>query len=580
MNIRIISYIVILLLIFPAGVDAQRGQEDIRREVTMYNPFKPSLNKAIKMNFSPEISDTTVSVPEFLYTISAKPFMPEYEIKTISAARLEPDPLPKLYKGFLNLGFGSYFSPVGELSISNDRSRNGLAGIYLSHESSFGRLMIDDATKVYGGYMDNMARIYGTRFFRRVALAANIDFNHLRRYAYGGDPVLLAPIEISKDSLKIEYFNPRADINIYSTRLDSAKMFYDIELYYNLLYQNSRYYQHLAGLNADLGYDMDIFYASLDLGYELITITNIEDKFRHRVSLSPAISKRSGNWDFRVGLKLIADARYYEETPNPAEYKTRLFFYPDLKFQFSVIPTILNMYVGLDGEYKDNNASEIIYTNPFIITQNMDGLVEPSDKLYTLLPTDTKLRVKGGITGHASANTGYRLNVSYSMFENMVFYINDLFQGRSFMPIYDNGELLDLNAEFTTRISKEISFSAKAGYYSYTMEYLEKPWHKPSWDGKLVLNYNLRDKVLAHADIYGLSKRYARVGPMSYSSSPDYEIYELPLSMSLSIGLEYRYTKILSFWTSINNIALNRYYEWNFYPSQRIFFMAGFTYSL
>ena len=149
MNIRIISYIVILLLIFPAGVDAQRGQEDIRREVTMYNPFKPSLNKAIKMNFSPEISDTTVSVPEFLYTISAKPFMPEYEIKTISAARLEPDPLPKLYKGFLNLGFGSYFSPVGELSISSDRSRNGLAGIYLSVWRIYGQYGQDIRNQIF-----------------------------------------------------------------------------------------------------------------------------------------------------------------------------------------------------------------------------------------------------------------------------------------------------------------------------------------------------------------------------------------------------------------------------------------------
>jgi len=568
MNIRIISYIVILLLIFPAGVDAQRGQEDIRREVTMYNPFKPSLNKAIKMNFSPEISDTTVSVPEFLYTISAKPFMPEYEIKTISAARLEPDPLPKLYKGFLNLGFGNYFSPVGELSISSDRSRNGLAGIYLGHESSFGRLMIDDAKKVYAGYMDNMARIYGTRFFRRVALAANIDFNHIRRYAYGGDPVLLAPIEISKDSLKIEYFNPRADINIYSTRLDSAKMFYDIELHYNLLYQNSQYYQHLAGLNADLGYDMDIFYASLDLGYELITLPNIEDKFRHRVSLSPAISKRSGNWNFRLGLKLIADARYYEETPNPAEYKTRLFFYPDLKFQFSVIPTILNMYVGLDGEYKDNNASEIIYTNPFIITQNMDGLVEPSDELYTLLPTDTKLRVKGGITGHASLNTSYRISASYSMFEN------DTIQGRGFVPVYDNGELLDIKAGFITRISKEFSLSAQAGYYNYTLEYLDEPWHKPSWDGSMSINYNLRDKIIANADVHAISKRYAGLGP------DPYVLTELPMNVSLSLRLEYRYTKILSFWARVNNIALNRYYEWNFYPSQRLLFMAGFTYSL
>lgn len=570
----------ILLLVFQTGLHAQQGQEEIRREVTLYNPFKPSLNKAVKMYFPPEISDTAVTVPQFNYTISASPFMPEYEIKTISAARLEPDPLPKLYKGFLNLGFGNYFSPVGELNISSTRSRNGLAGIYLAHESSFGKLMIDDATQVYGGYMDNMGRIYGTRFLRRTALAANIDFNHIRRYAYGGDPVLLSMNEINKDSLKIQYLNPRADINIYSTRMDSAKMFYDIELYYNLLYQNSQYYQHLAGVNADLGYDMDIFYASLDIGYAMITIPNIEDKFRHRVRIKPAISKRSSNWNFRIGLQLIADARYYEEPPLPAEYKTKLFFYPDLKFQFSVIPTILSMYVGLDGEYTSNNASEIVYINPFVVTHNLTGLIEPSDELYSILPTDTKLRVKGGIAGHASANTGYRLNISYSMFENMVFYINDLLEGRSFNPIYDNGELLNVQAEFSTRLSDEVSMVAQAGYYNYSMEYLEKPWHKPAWDAKLGLDYNLRDKIIANANIHGLSKRFARVGPMSYSSSTDYEIFEMPMNLSLSVGLEYRYTKILSFWARLNNIALNRYFEWNFYPSQRFLFMGGFTYSL
>ncbi len=578
MNTRIISYIVILLLLYQSGVHAQAGQEDIRREVTLYNPFKPSLNKAVKMYFSPEISDTTVRVPEFIYTISGSPFMPDYEIKTISAARLEPDPLPKLYKGFLKLGFGNYFSPVGELSISSARSRNGLIGMYLSHESSFGKLMIDDATEVFGGYMDNMGRIYGTRLLRRAALAANVDFNHIRRYAYGGDPLLLT--EIKKDSLKIEYFNPRADINLYSTRMDSAKMYYDIDLYYNLLYQNSQYYQHLAGISTDFGYDMDIFYASLDLGYTMITIPNIEDKFRHHVRLNPAISKRSTNWNFRIGLKLFADARYYEEPSLPIEYKIKLFFHPDLKFQFSVIPTILSMYVGLDGEYNSNNASEIIYVNPFIVTQNLNGLIEPSDELYSILPTDTELRVKGGIAGHASEKTGYRLNISYSMFENMVFYINDLLQGRGFSPIYDNGELLNVQAELSTGLSDDVSLEAKAGYYNYRMEYLEEPWHKPSWDAKLGLDYNLRDKIIANADLHGLSKRFARVGPMSYSSSPDYEVFELPMNLSLSFGIEYRYTKILSFWAKLDNIALNRYFEWNFYPSQRFLIMAGFTYSL
>jgi len=569
MNRRLIYYIFLMFLILPLTVNAQ---EDIRREVTMYNPFKPSLNKASKINFLPEISDTSITIPEFRYTINARPFMPEYEIVTLSAARLQPDPQAKLYKGFINLGFGNYFSPLAELSITSDRSRNSRSGMYLGHESSFGKLSLDDEIKVYGGYMDNMVKLYTTRFFRRASLDANIDFNHIRRYAYGGDPELLPTTETDKDSLKIEYLNPRAQINIHTTRLDSSKLYYDIALYYNLLYQNSEYFQHLAGLSMDLGYDVKLFYANLGLGYEMITIPNLEDKSRHKISLLPSIGKKSTNWEFKVGVKVIADARYYYE--EFIDYRTRLFFYPDMKLQISVIPSILNMYVGLDGEYRNNNASEIIYTNPFVVEHSLAGPVKPSLDLYAFLPTDTKMRVKGGITGYASVNTSYRLSIAYSMFENMVFYKNDTILGRGFVPVFDEGELLDIKAAFTTRISKEVTLSAQGGYYDYSLEYLDKPWHKPSWEGLLSVNYNLRNKIIANADIHGISKRYAGLGP------DPYVLEELPMNVSLSLGLEYRYTKILSFWTRINNIALDRYYEWNFYPSQRFLFMAGFTYSL
>jgi len=580
MKKRILSFIAVLIALLAVGVNNLQAQEDIRREVTLYNPFKPSLNKASKLNFMPLLSDTVITAPEFKYSINARPFMPEYELRTISAARLQPDPLPKLYKGFLNLGFGNYFSPLAELSISSDRSRNSNAGVYLSHESSFGKLKINDNIKVYAGYMDNSASLFWNRFFRRTAVSADIDFNHIRRYAYGGDTIMLAPAEIDKDSLRIEYIHPRAGINIYSIRLDSSKLYFDVGFNYDLLYQNSIFYQHSAALEGEFGYDFDIFYAGLDMAYKLYTIPNIEDKFRHLVYLNPTISKRSTNWNFRLGLKLIADARYYNDPSAPLEYKTRLFFYPDLRFQFSIMPGILSMYVGLDGEYSNNNAAEMIYANPFVITHNTNGLVEPSDDLYTILPTDTKLRIKGGFTGHATLNTRYNLNISYSMFDDMVFFINDTYQGRGFSPVYDNGELLDIRAGFSTQLNKRISLSGKGGFYNYVMESVEKPWHKPSWDGEMILEYNLRDKILGKAGIYALSERYGRFGPMPYSGSTDYEVAELPMYFSLNLGLEYRYTKILSFWARINNIALNRYYEWNFYPAQRFLFMAGFTYSL
>jgi len=57
-------------------------------------------------------------------------------------------------------------------------------------------------------------------------------------------------------------------------------------------------------------------------------------------------------------------------------------------------------------------------------------------------------------------------------------------------------------------------------------------------------------------------------------------IYEMPTHFNLNLSAEYRYSKILSFWAKLNNIANNHYYEWAYYPSQGFLFMLGFTYSL
>ena len=112
------------------------------------------------------------------------------------------------------------------------------------------------------------------------------------------------------------------------------------------------------------------------------------------------------------------------------------------------------------------------------------------------------------------------------------------------------------------------------------METFDKPWNKPAWDGKLSFKYNLRNKILANADLYGLSNRFVEFGPMPYSGATDPEVKELPVFFALNLGVEYRYTRILSFWTRLNNLSFNRYSDLKFYPSQRFLFMAGFTYSL
>ena len=48
------------------------GESDLKREVTLYNPYKPSLADARKKSYLPEINDTARVYPVFSYDVIVK----------------------------------------------------------------------------------------------------------------------------------------------------------------------------------------------------------------------------------------------------------------------------------------------------------------------------------------------------------------------------------------------------------------------------------------------------------------------------------------------------------------------------
>ena len=58
------------------------------------------------------------------------------------------------------------------------------------------------------------------------------------------------------------------------------------------------------------------------------------------------------------------------------------------------------------------------------------------------------------------------------------------------------------------------------------------------------------------------------------------EVETLPLRYGISAELEYRHNRALSFFIKADNLAYQRYYLWSNYPSQRITFLAGLTYTI
>ena len=142
-----------------------------------------------------------------------------------------------------------------------------------------------------------------------------------------------------------------------------------------------------------------------------------------------------------------------------------------------------------------------------------------------------------------------------------------------FMVVYDDITLLNLHGEFSLRPSDSWKIFLKGNYYNYTLVREDRPWNKPAFDLSLLARYNMSDKILLNVGIAAIGERYYE------NFNPTLE-ETLPLTIDPNLGLEYRYSKLLSFWARFNNLAAQKYYQYHNYPSYRFRAMLGLTYAL
>lgn len=571
--------VLLLLYMLQASAQVNKQETGVKREVTLYNPYKPSLSEVRKMSFLPDMADTSKIKPEFHYAVSTKPFQPEYTISPIKAAALLPDPLPKLYKSYIKAGFGNHITPLGEISITNERSKKGAFGIYGRHLSTNDNIALQNSREVFGGYMDNDASLFGRKFFKKSTLEGSADFTQKVRYAYGYDP-LIPDYNPSKKDIKMNYYNIGGKISLSSANLDSTAFHYDFDLAYNYFHQSEYLFQHNGGLDGIMAKSFKGFYVGSGLSFKYYNNSDsIKTDPDFIVSLSPFLKKKTDQWNFKLGVQLLMD-----RNSNPH-------IYPDVELGFTIVPSYLSFFSSLTGKLERNDPLKIISENPYLVSDQFPDFV-PNGLLFRLPDTNHKLAVNTGLKGNTGIGGIYIISATYSIIEDMLFYSNLVFpdsvapraMGNYFMPLTDSQsdvKLLNLHAEMSGPLNDKISYHWKANINNYntTQTYA---WNKPGWDGQLGLKYNLRDKIIAGLELNATGKRKQIVNGDLRSITAGYIplTIDMPVHFNLNLNAEYRYSKILSFWTRINNIAIDRYYEWAYYPSQRFLFMLGFTYSL
>lgn len=556
---KLIKYCCVLALALAQLPARAQGIGDV--EVINAASFDPVIKEAAKQTDKPEIVDTVRRITKVTYTTPARQYATSYQVAAIEPARMVNEPLSKLYSMLIKAGVGNYTMPYGELFYNNLRSRDINWGVRLRHLSSNAKF----DTMGKANFSDNEASIYAKKFLRRHTLSG--DFNYSRNvvHYYGFSEFQYPNKEPDEYKQRFQLFEAKG--RLQSHYPDTSKdINHDLHFsYYNLgdlhkTFENNVFvdgmvsvYKDQTRINALLAADY----------YNVVSANDTLNNFILR--LNPFFEAGNGSrWKADVGVSAVAD--YFDFRG------TKYYFYPRFNIYYNIYQNLVVPYAGVSGGLEKNSFRSLSGMNPFLL----------SEPFYQ--NTNNKYNIFGGLRGALSANTSYDVKASYGRYESMPFFLveydtyaeNPL--GNRYQVLYMNTGLIRVNGQVKYQLKEKINVSAQGNYYGYQLDSSAAyPWHKPNFDLTFSANYNLKSKIIVKADVFVIGKQWALQKHFE-NSAPVYKAIRLNGITDLNLGVEYRYTRLLSAFVSFNNIGNFRYFRWDKYPTQKFNAMIGLTF--
>jgi predicted class III extradiol MEMO1 family dioxygenase len=171
----------------------------------------------------------------------------------------------------------------------------------------------------------------------------------------------------------------------------------------------------------------------------------------------------------------------------------------------------------------------------------------------------------------------FNLSGRYSDINNMNLFGNDSFHivPINFNVVYDNVQVINGHGELSYQESEDVRFILSADYNHYKPTTQQYAWYKPGMDAKLTWIYKIDEHFTLKADVFVLADRYG----LTFSNTDSAVAVKLQTIADFNLGVQYHYTKALSFFINLNNISSQQYQIWYQYPSQGINVLGGFSYA-
>ena len=560
--------------------------------------FTPRLQNFQKITQPATIPDEPLESVDFDYEI-----VPQSIDLTFSPAPIKPIKLPgevmkKLYRNFLKVGFGYPVTPFGELCIHNFNNTKFSYGLNVNHISGWAPPIGKTMKKyAYAPFSDTRTQLFLNTFFKNQTLYSSVGYNHEVAHLYGfnrdytPDSLHYYYDKIHRDSLKNNFHHLHAEVGLRSNFVqEDAKLKQDVRLNYDFLHTYKKDMENRIGIASVFAYDVNFSklngYLRPQLDFNIDYYINNwynEKQVLHttfnsfKIEFVPSVKFAVREYHIRVGLGLpiinSLDANMEGVAACPV--------YPVAEVQLGIVPGILSIYAGVDGNTKFNSLKDLLYENPFL---------KPA--LDSLRFTKTQFSVYGGVKGNLIKKMNYHISARYSHTNDMAFFFLDTLSllKNQFDVVYSNVDLLNVCANINWQVVDRLYLNLEANYWGYfNLKSIEKPWYKPSWEVAFSGKYYLKEKFIFDLNMklgfgsWGLrpiSEKETILDDLPNTELlGSYRLVSMKPVLNFGAGFEYLATKRFSCFAMINNIGFQHFSKYYDFKNLGFNAIVGITYS-
>lgn len=543
-----------LIIIGAYGAMAQPGNLGAE-EITVVKEYDPTLSDVVKLQYFPSLKDTNPEALNLTYSLRAVEYETRFMPEPIAPARISRTKLDKLYKNYLEVGFGNYTTPYVHYSHSSRRNRDWSGGVYIRHLSSHGGI----SDYAFNGFAQNNVGAFGHRYYSGFNLGGRLYYDHDRIHYYGNSVE-----DASKDSIRQDYHAVGAEFELKSSKDRDDVVFDGVEVKY------MRFFDAYDGAENNLQFlgeistpiKEELFRLDVDAQYLNTAFDTLaQDYFIFGVR--PRIESQYGSLHFTLGIHAYLTSDLTAES-------TRANFFPQIDVTYGIVDDILIAYGGWDGRIMPNSYRSLTDRNPFIT-----DFFQPK-------VTVQKGRMFAGLKGALSSQASFNVKAQFATYGDYVLFYNNPFapaagdlDTNKFKIVYDDMKIFSVSGEVFFQTGDKFTAGLRGVFNSYSPDKIAAAWNLPSLRLTALGKYMIGRKVYVDLEAFLVGER--QVLPVNLAGVPaDREV--LPAYVDVNLGLEYKYSELLSAFLRFNNLTASQYELWLDYPAQRFNVLGGFTY--